>query len=66
MAAEGVFDEIGALVKASEPERAEVDVPLPVVDLDEAEVFAPQRLTHIHPARACQRMPPLRLTSRRS
>jgi hypothetical protein len=49
LAAKRVLDVRGALVEAAESERAEVDIPLGVIDLDEADVLAPEGLTDVHP-----------------
>jgi hypothetical protein len=49
VAAEHVLDQRGTLVEAAEAERAEVDVPLGVIDLDEANVLPAQGLADIHP-----------------
>ena len=42
--AERVLDEEGALMESAQAERAEVDVPFAVVDLDEADIFLAQGL----------------------
>jgi hypothetical protein len=47
LAAVSVFDQHRAFVEAAEPERAEVDVPLAVIDLDQADHLASKRLTHV-------------------
>ena len=49
LTAEGIFDAARVLVEAAEAEGAEVHVPLPVIDLDQPDVFAPERLAHIDP-----------------
>ena len=49
LTAEGIFDPEGVLVEPAEAERSEVHVPFVVVDLDQADVFAPERLTDIDP-----------------
>ena len=36
-------------MKAAEPERAEVDIPFAIVDLDEPKVFAAEGLADIDP-----------------
>ena len=41
MATERILDLEGAFMESAEAKRAEVDIPLPVIDLDEADVFAP-------------------------
>jgi len=47
--AERVLDEEGALVESAQAERAEVDIPFAVVDLDEPDVFLAQGLADIDP-----------------
>ena len=49
VAAERILDLESALMKAAEPERAEVDLPFPIVDLDEPNILAAQRLTDVDP-----------------
>jgi hypothetical protein len=39
-------------VEAPEPQRAEVDVPLAIIDLDQAHVFAAEGLAHVTPRAA--------------
>jgi hypothetical protein len=43
LAAEGILDMEGALVEAAEA-RAEVDIPLAVIDLDQTDVLPPPRV----------------------
>lgn len=45
--AQGILDPERVLVEPAEAERSEVHVPFVVVDLDQAEVFASERLTDI-------------------
>src|SRR5713226_7609202 len=49
--AERVFDSPRALVKPTELEGPKVQVPLPVGDLLEADVFLLQHVTHVDPVR---------------
>ena len=49
VATERILDLEGAFMKAAEAERAEVDIPFPIIDLDEADVFAAERLTDVDP-----------------
>ena len=49
MATERILDLKGAFMESAEAKRAEVDIPLRVIDLDEADVFAPERLTDVDP-----------------
>ena len=59
--AERILDPEGAFVESTQAQGAEVDVPLTVVDLDQAEYSSSRvwrTLTHC----LCQRIPPLRLT----
>lgn len=49
MATERILDLEGAFMESAEAKRAEVDIPLRVIDLDEADVFAPERLTDVDP-----------------
>ena len=50
LAAEGILNREGAFVEAAQAQRAEVDVPFAVIDLDEADPLAPECLTDIEPA----------------
>ncbi|MEO6056577.1 MAG: hypothetical protein ABIQ49_07045 [Gemmatimonadales bacterium] len=43
LASEGIFDLSGALVEPAQAERAEVDVPLAIVDLNEADGLTAER-----------------------
>ena len=63
--AERVLDEEGALMESAQAERAEVDVPFAIVDLDQADVFLTQGLTDVDPL-LVPADPPLRLTRRTS
>ena len=49
MPAERILDEQRAFVESAQAERAEVDVPLAVVDLDEPDELFAQRLTDVDP-----------------
>jgi hypothetical protein len=49
--AERILDEAGALVESAQAERAEVDIPFAVVDLDESDVLLAQGLTDVDPLR---------------
>ncbi len=51
LATESIFEAQRALVKTAEAERAKVDVPLAVVDLDEANHLPAERLTDVDPRR---------------
>ncbi len=46
-----VFDPVGPLVQPAEVERAEVDVPEPIVDFFEADVLFGQDVTDVDPTR---------------
>ena len=47
--AERILDPEGAFVESTQAQGAEVDVPLTVVDLDQAEVLLVQGLAHVDP-----------------
>lgn len=49
LAPQGILDPERVLVEPAEAERSEIHVPFVVVDLDQADVFATERLTDIHP-----------------
>lgn len=49
LATECVLEQQGAFVEPAEAERAEVDIPLGIIHLDEADVLAAEGLTDIHP-----------------
>ena len=47
--AEGILDQAGALMEAAQAERAEVDIPFAIVDLDQADELLPEGLAHVDP-----------------
>jgi hypothetical protein len=63
--AERVLDEESALMESPQAERAEVDIPFAVVDLDEPDEVLAQGLTDVDPL-LVPADPPLRLTRRTS
>ena len=50
LTAVNVLDQVGPFVEPAQAERAEVHIPFAVIDLDQADVFAAQRVADVDPA----------------